>query len=375
MQQFRLSAWDLNTNTLLTDFTAKERSFSVRLSDSGEASCKVPLESAGVKGPVSVLQGLDGNPFKLIIGPADNSAILYAGIMWQTDLSKKSTTLDLSGKELLSYFGNTVITRNYVTSIDPTVLLQNVVADVQAQNGANLGIGSRLQVSITPPAVVPNYKQAARTTAAQVISDIAAAVTPGTGGIDYTMEHAWVTGPSGSLVPQHTLVVAAPRAGRVQDPAGAFIDLASATDFEWPTDAQAAGNDVFVIGGGSGSAQPQAHVTSSDPIGGLGQMPLLQQVYQYSQVTKTAQLTNIGQGEIRLYGRPVKTPTVELPVDYEPLPLGSFSVGDDVRVFSEPSRWHPAGLNEWWRIVAYTVDIADQGVTTMKLTLNRPPVF
>jgi hypothetical protein len=46
-----------------------------------------------------------------------------------------------------------------------------------------------------------------------------------------------------------------------------------------------------------------------------------------------------------------------------------------VRVYSAPSRWFPAGLDEWWRIVAYTVDLPDEGVSTYKLTLNRPPVF
>ncbi len=370
MPKFRVSAWDINTNTLLTEFKATARTFGQRLSDSGEVSMEAPLEAPGEHGAVSVLLGLNGNPFKLIVATDDSSSILYSGICWQTGRGKSSDTLKLSGKALMSYFGNTLITRNYVTSISPTTLLQNVITDVQAQNGANLGISSRLQVSIAPPNVVPNYKQSQRTTAAQVISDICAAVTPGTGGIDYYMEDAFVNG-----VPTHTFVIAAPRAGRVQDPLGAFIDMAAATDFDWPTDAQQTGNDIYVVGGGSGASQPSAHAVSNDPIGGFGQLPLLQQVYQYSQITKTAQLQNIAAGEIRLYGKPIVTPTVTLPVDYGPLPLGSFDVGDDVRVFSEPSRWFPKGLDEWWRIVAYTADLPDEGVSTYKLTLNRPPVF
>jgi hypothetical protein len=98
-------------------------------------------------------------------------------------------------------------------------------------------------------------------------------------------------------------------------------------------------------------------------------------VYQYNRLTTTAQLDGQANALIQMFGRPVTAPTVTMPADYAPLPLGAFTIGDDVRVLSPASPWFPNRLDEWWRIVAYTVTYPDEGAPTYQLTLNRPPVF
>lgn len=129
------------------------------------------------------------------------------------------------------------------------------------------------------------------------------------------------------------------------------------------------------MGAGSGGVQPKSIKDAAFPRGGLGQPPLLQMVYQYNQIASQTQLDALANGLLQTFGRPVAVPVITMPLDYQPLPLGSFQIGDDVRVYSPKSPWFPQGLAEWWRIVAYTVTYPDEGVPYYQLTLNRPPVF
>jgi hypothetical protein len=372
MQTYRLSAWDINTNVLLTDLEGSEASFNERLNDAGEFSFKLSLTNPLVKDLTAVILGLGDVPFKVLLTANDNSSILYAGFAWKPSLSKGSSDLTISGKAMPDYFRMVTMAASYTTSISPVTLMQNVVANVQAQPGCNVGILTRQQVSASPANIVPAYPKAQRGTVAQALSDTTAAITPGTGGIDFYMEHAFVNG-----APQHTMVVAAPRAGRSSATSQFVVDLATALDFTRDADATASGNHLYVVGQGSGGVQPVVESWAQFPVGGLGQLPRLEQVLQYSHVADTKHLANLANGMVQMYGRPVAVMTVELPADYEVMPLGSFIVGDDVRVWCEAGvlPHFPTGVNEWWRIVAYRIDLGNDGTAKYSLTLNRPPVF
>jgi hypothetical protein len=364
MQTFRVSAWDLNTNTLLTDLIAKDAQFNERLSDAGEFSFKLSLTDPVAKELTGVILGLGDIPFKVLLATSDNTRILYAGIAWKPSLSKNSADLTIGGKALPDYFKMLTAANDYKTSIAPVTLLQNVMSDAQAQTACNIGLASRQQVSAAPANITPAYPKTQRTTVAQIMADITAAITPGTGGIDYYTEHSFVNG-----APQHTAVVAAPRAGRSSATSPFKVDLATVTDWTRDTDNTASGNHIYVVGQGSGGVQI--------PTGGLGQPPRLEQVLQYSHVADQNHLQNIANGAVQLYGRPVTVMTVEIPADYESMLLGSFQVGDDVQVWSEAGLLpqFPKGLNEWWRVVAYRIDLGNNGTAKVMLTLNRAPVY
>lgn len=366
---FGVQAWDLCANTLLTHLPAKGVSYAVRLNDAGESSMSLSLTDPQVSQLTRVIQGLDGLPFKVIITANDSTTILHSAIMWAPSMTSSSYLMPIRGKALTSYFNHVTSATNYTTPISPTDLMAAVVTDVQARVGANIWLGTRKQVSNPPPAFTPAYTANQYTTAAQIMADLTAAATPGTGGVDYYVEDAFVNG-----VPRHTLVICAPRAGRDRNTSTAAVNLDSA-EWTWPTDGEAAGNQIVVVGAGSGGAQPAARGYSLKKIGGAAQSPLLEQVYQYSQVSSQPQLQAIANGQVQIYGDPVTVPTVTLPADYKPLPLGSFTIGDDVYVTASKSVWFPKGKAEWWRIAAYSVDIKDSETATYTLTLNKPPVF
>lgn len=370
MQTFRVSAWDLNTNELLTDLAATNVKYSVRMNDAGEFSFQLSLTDPKIKELTAVILGLRGVPFKVLITTNKNQTILYAGIAWHTDLKVTAPFLTVSGKALPSYFTQVCAAKAYTTAIQPTLLLAAVVADVQAQKGYNIGINTRYQVSVPPAQITPAYAKSQHVIAAQIVADITAAIVPGTGGVDYSMEHTFVNG-----APRHTLVIAAPRCGQDRTTSQAGINLDSATDWSWPIENTTSGNHVIVVGAGSGAVQPEADGYVSTPVGGRGQPPGMDLVLSYNQIGKQNQLQALANGNVQMFGQPVATPTVTFPVDYEPLKLGDFTIGQDVKVTAAPSIWFPWGLSEWWRIAAYTVEIADAGVSTYTLTLNRPPVF
>lgn len=364
-----IAAWDLNTNTLITHLQATQPSYSHRMNDAGEFSLKLNLTDAQAKQQAGVILALDGNPFKVTFSNRDES-IQYSGIAWNTNMSSKEPSLTIAGKALTSYFTQVTATQSYNTAISPADLLAAVITDTQDQPGANMRLTPRLALNSPPPPITPNYSVTQYVTAAQVIADCTAGITPGTGGVDYYVTDYFVNG-----APAHTFNIAAPRCGRDSGASGATLDISHAIDWQWPTNAQQSGNQAIVVGSGSGGVQPKAIKNSAYPRGGLGQPPLLQMVYQYNQVSSESQLDSIGNGLIQMFGRPVTVPVITMPIDYAPMPLGSFMIGDDVLVRSPASPWFPHGLAQWWRIVAYTVTYPDEGVPTYQLTLNRPPVF
>lgn len=365
-----ITAWDLNTNLLLTHLQAIQPTYSVRMNDAGEFSLSINLTDAQAAQQAAVILGLDGIPFKVVFSTRDES-IQYSGIAWNVKMSSDAPVLTIAGKALPSYFTQVVATKSYDRTISPADLLAAVVIDTQNQTGANIRLTPRLNLNSPPPSITPSYSYAQRVTVAQIISDTTAAVVPGTGGVDYYVTDNFTNG-----APAHTFNIAAPRCGRDKSVSGAVIDLSQAIDWRWDTNATQAGNQAIVAGGSSGGGvQPVSIKDSATPRGGLGQMPLLQMVYQFSRLSTTAELDAQANGLLQMYGQPVAVPVVTMPLNYAPLPLGSFMIGDDVRVYSPPSPWFPSGLDEWWRIVAYTVTYPDEGVPTYQLTLNRPPVF
>lgn len=372
MQTYRIAAWDLNTNVLLTDLEGTDVVFADRLNDAGEFSAKLSLTDPEIKELTAVILGLGDNPFKFLVTANENTRILYAGISWKPSLAKTSEYLTLSGKALPDYFRMVVMANSYTTAISPVTLIQNAVADVQAKPGYNLGITTRTQVSASPPNFTPAYPIAQLGTVAQILSDVTAGITPGTGGVDYTMEHAFVNG-----VPTHTMVVAAPRAGRSSTTSPFVIDLATVLDWTRDADSTTSGNHVYVVGMGSGGVQPREEGWVNTGIGGLGQPPRLEQVLQFSHISDQNQLKAMAAGMIQRYGKPVTVMTVQITDDYEAMPLGSFQLGDDVRVWVEAGLLpqFPTGLNEWWRVIALRVEVGNNGGAKVTLTLNRPPVF
>lgn len=376
MEEFRVYAYDLNTNTKLTELPANGLTFDTRLNDAGSIGFILDLKSPTVATIAGPILAYNGAPFAVYVDRS--GVIVWGGTAWTTNYSRSSGILTVTGKEFFAYFNQRIIAADYSaitypSGIDPAQLVYKAFTD--AQNVALCGPGASIGLTVlggtsTIPPLVPGYPLTQRTTVAQIAADMSSVSAPGQGTVDTTITCYWDANGN----PQRTMQIWSPRAGRAAGTTGLIFDLASVLDYTWPTDATKMGTTILATGAGSGPATPTAIVQSTTPVGGLGQPPRLDQVVSFANVQSQAQVSAMAQGQVQLIGHPVVTPTVTLPTSANP-PLGSWLVGDDARLFTAGDERFPQGKDEFWRIVQYSTTVPDEGVPQVVLTFNQPPVI
>ena len=67
VEQYRIFAYDINTNTLLCELPGNGLTFDTRLNDPGSCSFSLNLKSPGTAKRVAPIMGYEGNPFKVYI--------------------------------------------------------------------------------------------------------------------------------------------------------------------------------------------------------------------------------------------------------------------------------------------------------------------
>jgi hypothetical protein len=195
-------------------------------------------------------------------------------------------------------------------------------------------------------------------------------------GIDFVCTPTYVNG-----VPVPGITLYYPRAGISggYQGYGIVIDVSQALDFEYDLAGQNQSNTVIEMASASGT------VTSGDAWAPALQQgwPLLEQVIShaaFSPVAETAAvLSRFVASDLAVYTYPQAAPTVTLPLFGPTLPIGSFTMGDDVTLYVPVDSYLPTnprfvnGMSSDFRIVRNDVTIADEGLSTMELTLNVPP--
>lgn len=378
VEQYRIFAYDINTNTLLCELPGNGLTFDTRLNDPGSCSFSLNLKSPGTAKRVAPIMGYEGNPFKVYIDRG--GVIVWAGWVLTGNYQKSSGILPIGGKELLAWGDMRVAVKSYdqtlyPAGVDPAELIATVIND--AQSVAQSGPGSSIGLNVIAPSsglplVSPGYPLSQHSTLNQIIQDMASVTVPGSGGIDVSVTSYW----DANGVPVDTLRVWSPRVGRPAGTTGLMFDLVSALDYSWPTDAAQSATTIIATGGGTGSAIPTAIVSAPGvPVGGLGQAPRMDKVVSFSTVQSQQQVSLMANGTAQQYGRPLATPTVTVKTSDPGQPLGSWIVGDDARLYTAGDERFPNGLDEYWRIVQQSVKVPDEGLATVVLTFNRPPIY
>ncbi|MGE0399949.1 MAG: hypothetical protein AB7T06_24755 [Kofleriaceae bacterium] len=377
---FTLFVYDINTNTKITELPANGLKFSERLNDNGSISGSLPLGRAGIASLVNPLLDYDGRLVKVYLDR--NGIIVWSGHLWTGNYDSETQILEVGGKELGAYFQHRIAAADYsVTTypagIDPAQLIAKVYTDAQNAGLAGAGASIGLQIvnnstGLTP--IVPGYPLAQYTKVDQIARDLADIIEPSVGGIDITVRSAW---DPNTGIPIDTLTLWTPRAGVQGVSTGIKFDLASVTKFTWPTDAGGMATTLIATGSGNGEAMPvqQANAPGT-PVGGLGQTPRLDRVESVTAQSQQ-QVSLMANGLAQQYGAPVTTPTVIIPTTYPSSPLGSWSVSDDatLQIAAGIDPRLRNGLNQVWRIVQQEIDVPDEGLPTVTLTFNAPPVY
>jgi hypothetical protein len=198
----------------------------------------------------------------------------------------------------------------------------------------------------------------------------------GVGG-DYACDPVYTAG-----IPTPVVTLSYPRRGVVAGETSLVLDLATSLETEWDEDASTMSNGIVEMLGASGGISAEDEWGPSMQTYGF---PLTEQVVSHAAFSPTAEpafvLNAFQLADLAAFAFPITAPVVTLPLFNSAMPIGSFSVGDDVLVQVGPTTGlqppiaprFPNGLNFYMRIVRVDVSIPDYGVPTMALTLNVPP--
>lgn len=377
--QYTLFAYDINTNAKLTEIPFKGLMFNQTLNGAGGISFSIPLGGDGVAPLAKPLLDYQGRPVKAYV---DRDGVIIGGafVIWVGTYQNDTSTLSCGGSEIRSLLEHRVQLRDYsITTypagIAPGLLLYTVLNDTQTLGGPGSSLGlSIVNNSAGMPNVVPGYPISQNTMVDQIIRDMTQISVPGVGGVDVSVSSAWAptTG-----VPADILTISTPRVGSPAGLSGVIFDLSTVLDFTWPTDGKSAATTLIVTGSGSGSAMPIATVNAPGiPVGGLGQSPRLDRV-ESTTAQSQAQVNLMANGLAAQYAGALITPTITVATNLDGQPLGSWAVGDDARIVCPPDviPRFPNGIDQYWRIVGQSVVVPDEGVSTVTITLNIPPIY
>lgn len=195
-------------------------------------------------------------------------------------------------------------------------------------------------------------------------------------GFDFAVDHAYLAGP-GSL-PAGTVNISYPRRGRTATQNGLVLHCGRALNYSVPEDGTQAANTIFEQGA-SGSL-----VVSQNAAALTDGYPLLQTIKSRANILSPNLLTllsQLGIADLFTNSYPVVTPSVTMDLFNSTIPLGQFIVGDDVRwiipaldgrgAMFDPRV--PNGLDEEWRIIGYSAQVADDGQSKVTFNLSIPP--
>jgi hypothetical protein len=376
---YRVFAYDINTNSLIAELPANGLTFDCRLNDAGSISFNLNISRPVVRKIVEPLLSYQGVPFAVYVDR--DGSIVWGGVIWTWSYSRSSGTLSLGGKEWLSYFSQRFIDNDYSevtypSGVDPAWLVADVLTKAQFPDPINFPNYGNVHVnvvggssSLTP--VIPGYPAGQITTVAQVISDQVNILQLGKGTLDTVFSSQWDSNGN----PVTTATILSPRAGLIGSASPLMFDIAHAIDYTWPIDNTQVGNALVITGSSNGDLTPIAF--SEDPstlAAGLGTSPLLNKNVSFSNITSQEQINAVAPGLSQQFWKPIATPTITVPASSSQ-PLGSWSVGDDARIYLNSDELFISGIDEYLRIVQYAVTVPDEGLPTVALTFNPAPVY
>jgi hypothetical protein len=195
-------------------------------------------------------------------------------------------------------------------------------------------------------------------------------------GFDHGVDVAYSDGVGST--PVATINISYPRRGRTFAENNLILDLTTARSYEIPEDGTQTANEVYGMGG-SGAIEVAQNVVPLEQ-----GYPLWERVISRANAQSQnilGLLAQAGLSDLALYSYSPVAPTVTIGVNDPNLPLGSFTIGDDIKLFAPQyapngELWDPrlpAGLEQEWRIVSYEVEVKDEGDATVKLSLALPP--
>src|SRR5262249_28188306 len=142
---------------------------------------------------------------------------------------------------------------------------------------------------------------------------------------------------------------------------------ANLIDFSWPRDAAALATRIFAQGTSDGQTPMLAY--AEDPGATAAGWPLLEDAASQLDTKDAALVAAQARGELAARRRPVVLPDLTIRADMDPV-IGTYGVGDDVRLVIDDPYFAPTGTDVTMRLVGFEVTPGDDaGVEQVTLTV------
>jgi hypothetical protein len=345
-------AADWHSGTRLGTVDYHSLDWSDVIADAGDWSLSVDAHSVA-------LDWLQPARTLIYIHDSERRAIVYAGIVWRVLRRPASAIVEVSGDSLFGYFKRRTIRNTFIRTATEQLAIVHALTDgMQGVPGGSL----RLTVvrrptnsGIVRDVTIPRHELKRY---GEVLIDLAQLER----GFEFTTGASWRS--DGTI--GQTITFAYPRLGRDlpyvwTDGIDVVVDAAEDDRGDFA-------NWWRARGAGSEDEAPISDVgTPNQPVTPRG-YPVLDGARTYSDVTTVAQLR--ARGTMDMAASHVETITASLAATTR-YPLGTWTIGDSVRVVSDPPS--PGGLDgsDWWRIGGYDASIDASGQLDIKLDLDR----
>lgn len=349
-------ACDLLTGAVLAELPLSDVSFDLMLNGAGSFTGTLPLRDKRVSavGPTAATE-----PSRTALYVDRDGVLVWGGIIWTRQYSNSTGMLTIGGNEFWSYFRRRFIPNYSSPNSDQLAIVQDLCLGAQSDPKGNIGVTIGHETS----GVLRAYSSAAYEL--KPVGEAVEELSQLDRGFDFAIDVQYVAG-----VPTKTLTLCYPRRGRAAAANNLiFASPGNVIDFDWDEDGTAQSTYVYVQGVGEGDSMIRSIVSAPDMLD--AGYPRLDGSIALKDATDQTTANDRARAESAATKVAVTVPQIVVRGNVEPV-LGSYIVGDDIRIAIEPGNPRfPAGLDTVQRITQISVQPQDSNTAeTVTLSLG-----
>ena len=358
MANYRYLFADLLTNQILAELPLTGVNFTQQLNSIGTLTGHLLL--SGVDSTTTNVINAT-IPARTAIYVDRDGVLVWGGIIWARIFTSSDQKLNISAREFESYFEKRVITStNVFTNIDQLTIAQTLITQAEAVPSGNIGVAIGSETSgVLVSKTYYSYELKNVFSAIQDLSKSSA-------GFDFNIYVYYDSNNN----PAKLFRLGYPRYGKTYSSTSItqpVIELpGNMVDYEYPEDGTGAANYVYAVGAGSNEGKLIASAIDGTKI--ADGWAVLETVANYSDQTDGVLLGNLASGQVAAISSPPATIRAVIPTYVDPI-FGSYEIGDDIRIRVTDDRF-PTGLDTYYRLTAYNVQVGENGPEEVTLTLS-----
>ena len=365
MTTYRYLFADLLSNSIIGELQLTGVNFTKTLNAAGTFSASLLISDANEASANIINSTVPG---RTAVYVDRNGVLIWGGVIWNREYNSTSQHLSISAREFESYFEKRrVLTTTVYNNVDQLTIAQALINTAQAATNGNIGV----QVGTETSGVLVNrtYFSYEQKTIFAALTDL----SQQSNGFDFTIGVAY----DGSGNPTKKLVMKSPQGGIRYDATSTTAPVfefpsGNVIEYTFQEDASQVANRLTATGAGSNEGQVQQVKLATDQL--TAGWAVLEDGVSYGDIYDANIISNLAAGKLAAVKNPPVTLQIVAPAFEDPQ-LGSYDVGDDIRVRIQDDRF-PNG-NEVtgtaiYRLVALNVTPGENAGERVTLSLTLP---